>query len=170
MCARISSMDLHPLTHTITTLLEQNKYWFESFTHEEVRTSEEAANVRTGYSLSQGAKALIIKYKRKNGFSDFAMFVLPGDRRFSSTKVKRILLAEDVRFATEEEVSRVTKGVLPGGVPPMGNLFSISVYVDETLTQQEKIIFNAGDRRFSVGMFFKDYLQLVSPMVTCFVS
>ncbi|WKZ29803.1 MAG: YbaK/EbsC family protein [Candidatus Dojkabacteria bacterium] len=163
-------MTLHPLTQTITKLLESNEFWFETFTHAPVKTSEEAAKIRTGYTLSQGAKALIVRFKRKSGVPDFAMFVLPADKRFSSSKVKKILFADDVRFATEEEVSKVTKGVLPGGVPPMGNLFSISVYVDESLGKNEKIIFNAGDRQFSVAMYFKDYLEIVAPIVTSFVS
>ena len=38
-------------------------------------------------------------------------------------------------------------------------------YVDKLLLENEKIIFNAGDRRFSVAMKAKDYQELVHPQV-----
>jgi len=48
----------------IVELLESGGYWFETFEHEPVRTSEEAAGVRTGYSQAQGAKAMIVRVKK----------------------------------------------------------------------------------------------------------
>ena len=59
----------------------------------------------------------------------------------------------------------MTKGVLPGGVPPFGNLFDLEVIVDPKLLENEKIIFNAGDRCFSIAMKSKDYTTLISPTI-----
>jgi len=73
--------------------------------------------------------------------------------------------AKDVRFATEEEVKQIMGGIEPGGVPPFGNLFGLEIIVDETLFLNPKIIFNAGDRRFSVAMKSEDYRKLVKPQV-----
>ncbi|NIA02454.1 MAG: hypothetical protein GWP15_03650 [Nitrospirae bacterium] len=50
----------HPLVNQIVEALKNNECWYETFEHEPVRTSEEAAKIRTGYTLEQGAKALII--------------------------------------------------------------------------------------------------------------
>jgi len=55
-------------------------------------------------------------------------------------------------------------------VPPFGNLFDIEVIVDPQLFENEKIVFNAGDKSFSVGMYSKDYLQLVDPQVVSILS
>lgn len=57
-------MDYHSITKTITDLLTQNNCWFKTFEHEPVRTSEEAAKIRPGYTLKQGAKALIVRVKK----------------------------------------------------------------------------------------------------------
>lgn len=149
-------------------LLKENNCWFETFEHEPVRTSEEAAQVRTGYTLSQGTKALIIRVK-KNGEKLFVMVIVPGDKKFDKGKVKVTLQANDIRFATEEEVSAITEGVLVGGVPPFGNLFGLDVYIDSTVFENEKIIFNAGDRRFSIGMKSDDYKRLVNPIVVSLI-
>ncbi len=157
-------MDYHPVVGRITTLLSERGVWYETFEHEAVRTSEEAAAVRTGYTLTQGAKALIVRVRHKERGKHFAMFVLPGSARFVEAAVREEFGFSDVRFATETEVAELTGGVLPGGVPPFGNLFGLPVYVDESLLVHEKIIFNAGDRSFSVGMLARDFATLVAPV------
>jgi len=48
---------LHPVTGQILQLLQNDGCWYETFSHAPVRTSEEAAATRPGYSLRQGAKA-----------------------------------------------------------------------------------------------------------------
>ncbi len=159
------NMDYHPAVARIQELLTQNGVSFETFEHEAVRTSEEASRVRTGYTLEQGAKALIVRAKEAGKEKRFVMFVMPAHLRLDTAKVKANLGFSDVRFATEAEVGELTSGVLPGGVPPFGNLFDLPVYVDERLSENERIVFNAGDRRFSIGMKSEDYLKLVVPVV-----
>ena len=157
-------MDYHQVVYKIKDLLEKNHCWFETFEHEPVRTSEEAAKIRPGYTLGQGAKAMIIRVK-SNGNRKFAMLVLPGDLRFNNEKVRTALNANDIRFATPEEINEVTGGVQIGGVPPFGNLFNIEVVADPKIFENEKIIFNAGDRRYSIAMRSEDYKKIVNPKI-----
>lgn len=157
-------MDYHPVTTQIVDLLKSNGYWYETFEHEPVRTSEEAAKVRYGYSIEQGAKALIVRIKSKEQ-SEFIMLVMPAQLRLDTKKAKQYLHIKDLRFATEEEVGKVTNGVLVGGVPPFGNIFHIKTIVDPKLFLNEKIVFNAGDRRYSVAMLSQDYKNLVNPII-----
>lgn len=159
-------MKYHPTVSKIIDLLKENNCWFETFEHEAVRTSEQAAKIRTGYSFQQGAKAMIVRVKSK---SKFIMLVYPADKRFDSKKIKQILKTNDLRLATEQEVLEITSGVIPGGVPPFGNLFGLEVYADQSLFDNEKIIFNAGDPRFSVAMNSKDYKTLVNPQIAFLV-
>ena len=155
----------HPVTSKIAELLETNNMWFETFEHEPVRTSEEASKVRDGYTIDQGAKALIVRVKISNANKKFVMLVLPGIARFDVDKVKLLFEAKDIRFATEQEVDEITEGVKPGGVPPFGNLFDLEVIADPSLFENEKIIFNAGDKSFSVGMYSKDYKEIMNPQI-----
>lgn len=152
----------HPVTEKISNLLRENGVWFETFEHEPVRTSEEAAAVRPEYTISQGSKALIVRVK-KDGQKFFVMVVVPGDKKFDAKKLRSNFGLGDLRFATEAEVGEITGGVQPGGVPPFGNIFNLAVYADNAVFQNEKIIFNAGDRAFSIGMLSKDYDAIVSP-------
>ena len=160
----INFMDYHPVAAQIVEILKQNNFWFETFEHDPVRTSEEAAKVRHGYSLEQGAKALIVRVKSR-GQSEFIMLVIPDKRRLDKKKEKQYLQIKDLRFATEEEVGKVTGGVLVGGVPPFGNIFHIKTIVDPKLFLNEKIVFNAGDRRYSVAMLSQDYKNIVNPTI-----
>lgn len=157
-------MDYHPVVNKIKELLTKNNFWFETFEHEPVKTSEEAAKIRQGYTLKQGAKAMIIR--SKNGQErKFVMLVLPGDLRFDNDKVKKILNVKDIRFATPEEINGITEGIQIGGVPPFGNLFNIEVVADPKLFENEKIVFNAGDRSFSISMKSEDYRSLLKPRI-----
>jgi len=159
----------HPVVLQIINLLSEHKIWHETFTHEPVRTSEEAANLRDEYTLKQGAKAILVRAKISNAEKRFVMLVMPGDVRFDSDKVKKLLGAKNLRFATEQEVFGITNGVLPGGVPPFGNLFDLEVFVDPLLLEHEKIIFNAGDRSFSIAIQSEDYVKLVGPKIVTIV-
>jgi Ala-tRNA(Pro) deacylase len=157
--------DYHLITTQITGLLDSNGCWYETFTHEPVHTSEEAARTRPGYTLAQGAKAIILRVKKSKRDRQFVMLVYPADRAFDARKVKTFFEAKDVRFATEDEVGEITGGVQAGGVPPFGNLFGLPVYAAPELFNNEKIVFNAGDRRFSVAMNSADYQRLVQPNI-----
>jgi Ala-tRNA(Pro) deacylase len=153
----------HPVSASIISLLNRDECWHETFQHEPVRTSEEAAAVRPGYTLQQGAKAIIVHVKDKGGADHFAMLVFPADRKFDSKKARGSLAAASLRFASADEVTEVTGGVEIGAVPPFGGLFDLEVTADPTLFANERIVFNAGDRRFSVAMNSADYRRLVCP-------
>jgi Ala-tRNA(Pro) deacylase len=156
----------HPLTKRISDLLTEHHIPFRTFQHTPVRTSEEAAALRPDFTLHQGAKALIVRAKGPDNAPFFVMLVFPADLKFDSKKVKSAIDAKSVSFATEEEVSRITDGVQIGGVPPFGNLFGLPVYVDESLSSNDEIIFNAGDRSFSIAMKTSDYLNVVRPKIS----
>jgi prolyl-tRNA editing enzyme YbaK/EbsC (Cys-tRNA(Pro) deacylase) len=158
-------MDYHSVTRQIQELLSQHDCWYETFEHEAVRTSEEASRTRPGYRLKQGAKAIIVRVKTSDRDKRFLMLVFPADLRFDRRKAKQLLAVKDVRFATAEEVAEVTQGVEVGGVPPFGNVFRLEVVADPKLFENDRIVFNAGDRRFSVAMKSADYRRLVQPQV-----
>lgn len=159
-------MTFHPSVARILELLKTKNAWFETFEHEPVRTSEEAARTRPGYTLHQGAKAIVVRIKRSESEKRFVMLVFPADLRFDNAKVKTLFGAKDLRFASEDEVAQLTNGVQPGAVPPFGNLFGLDVVADPAIFQNAKIVFNAGDRCFSVAMRSADYRSIVNPQVS----
>ena len=79
-------------------LLNSYQIDYRVLQHEPEFTSEEAARVR-GTSLTSGAKALICKVDEQ-----FAMFVLPANRRLVNKQVRQTLRSRRLRFANREEV------------------------------------------------------------------
>lgn len=158
--------DFHPCVNKIKSLIKKAGFWYDYLEHEPVRTSEEAARIRPDkYTISQGAKALIVRIRQYGGNKFFCMLVVPGDVKFNMKKVKKLTGAKDIRFATEKEVSEITDGIKVGGVPPFGNLFDLVLYVDQKVMDNEIIIFNAGDKKASIAINTKDYKSLVNPQV-----
>lgn len=155
----------HPIVKQITDLLTSHSFWFETFIHAPVTTSEEAALTRPGYTLEQGAKALVVKIEKRSKETEFCMLILPAHLKLDSKKARRALDIKSLRFASEEEILTLTHGVQRGAIPPFGNLFGIKVYVDPLLFTNEKIVFNAGDRRFSIAMKSQDFKTLVCPIL-----
>ena len=121
------------------------------------RQSEESAKAR-GEKLSNGGKALLLKVDK-----DFQLFVMPADRRLDSRAVKRELGARRLRFASAEELLELT-GLVPGSVPPFGEpLLPFPLNLDEEITRNERIAFNAGSLEHSFRMKVEDYLALARP-------
>lgn len=158
-------MLFHEVTNQILELLIDNKCWYERFEHAPVRTSEEAAQLRTGYTLNQGAKSMVLQIKKRDTIKEFIMVVLPGDLRMDSAKIKKLLDIKEMRFATEDEILKITDGIQIGGVPPFGILFGLRVIADPKIFNNTKIIFNAGDRCVSLAMLSEDYKKLVNPTI-----
>lgn len=151
----------------IEKLLRKNNIKFKVFEHEPTRTSEDAAKVREKFMnlsreeiLKSGAKAMIVKSKDK-----YYQLVISASKKIDFKKVKNII--GKVRFATEEEVEKITD-CAPGSVPPFGNLFGLEVYVDSYLLERDNIDFNAGELTKSIFMKTKDWIKLVKPIVRDF--
>ena len=140
----------------VESLLSRHGIAFQVLRHEPVYTSEEAARVR-GTPLASGAKALVCK-----GQQSFVMFVVPADRKLDSHAVRRAKGWRKLRFASREEVLKLT-GLAPGSIPPFGSLFGLPTLCDERLGENETINFNAGDHRISVSMRYDDYIRVEQP-------
>jgi Ala-tRNA(Pro) deacylase len=144
--------------YRIILLLQQNDAQFELIEHEPVFTSEQAANIR-GLGLKNGAKSLLLKVE-----DDFIMFVLPGDRKLDTKKLKDLTGAKRIRFATPEEVEEIT-GTKIGAVYPFGAIAEVEMYVDQTLAENEVIAFNPGVHDKSIIMQWSEYEKSVKPQL-----
>ncbi len=153
---------IHPIASRIQEIIEKNHVPYERFEHKPVRTSQEAAAIRPEYTIADGAKALIVHADAPSTKNILIMLVVPGNMRFHKQKIASLGYTH-IHFASEDEVIHITGGVLPGGVPPWGFLFSLRTIVDEHISQKDIIVFNAGDRRVSIAMRAQDYINLVHP-------
>jgi Ala-tRNA(Pro) deacylase len=68
-----------------------------------------------------------------------------------------------VRLATEGEFKSHFPDCEMGAMPPFGNLYTVPTLVDEQLSRDREIVFNAGTHVEAVRMAFADFERLVKP-------
>ena len=139
--------------------LEKNQVSFEVGYHQRVYTAQEIAateHVR-GREL---AKVVMVKADGK-----MVMLVLPASFRVDMEKLKGILKSKKVDKAKEEEFHDLFADCEVGAMPPFGNLYNLDVWVDQVLTEDEDIVFNAGSHVETLKIKYSDYARLVNPKV-----
>lgn len=137
---------------------------FREVHHAPTRTSEESALAR-GEELRIGGKALLIKVD-----AEFRLFVLSADRKLDSAAIRTHFQAKKTRFASPEELLRMT-GLVPGSVPPFGApILPFPLYTDPSVFENERIAFNAGALTDSIIMGIDDYRRLARPEVFSFAA
>ena len=132
-------------TTKITEYLSEKGIDFEKLEHVPVTTSSAASGAR-GSSLSQGAKAIVVKAS-----DDYYHLIVSAAVRLDNKKLRKVLGTRRVRFATSEELLELT-GCLPGSVPPFGNLFGLPVLMDDALLSEEIVYLNCGSHTVSLRM------------------
>ncbi len=151
-----------PILKRLQDYLDQHNVPYQVVGHQEAYTTPEIAHTMhvSGKML---AKVVIVKAGDR-----FVMAVLPSNWRIDFDRLTEVLGAGHVRLATEDEF----KGLFPdcqiGTMPPFGNLYGLEVYVDQSLTEDEEIIFQAGTHFGAVKLRYKDFADLVHPMVAEF--
>ena len=143
----------------IRDLLSSRGIVFREVHHQPTYTSEQSAAAR-GEDIAIGGKAMVIKLD-----DAFRLFVLSAARSVDSGAIRKHLGARRSRFATPEELLRLT-GLVPGSVPPFGRpILELDLYADEAMLQNDRIAFNAGSLTDSIIMGMPDYLTVAQPAV-----
>jgi Ala-tRNA(Pro) deacylase len=135
---------------------------YEHHVHGTVYTAQEVAE-QERVAGAMVAKTVVVKTG-----DDYAMAVLPGSGKVDLATLKRSLGVRELRLATEPEF----KGLFPdsdvGAMPPFGNLYGLPVYVEESLTRDPEIVFNAGTHQDTIRMKYQDFERLVQPKIYSF--
>jgi Ala-tRNA(Pro) deacylase len=152
------------IVEAIRERLNREAVVFREVHHAPTRTSEESALAR-GEELRIGGKALLIKVD-----ADFRLFVLSADRKVDSAAIRTHFRAKKTRFASSEELLRMT-GLVPGSVPPFGApILPFPLYTDPSVFENQRIAFNAGSLTDSIIMGIDDYRRLANPEVFSFAA
>lgn len=136
---------------------------YEVTSHPEVYTAQEVAAVEHVPGMFV-AKVVIAAIDGK-----MTALVLPAPHRVDIPKLKAALGAKEVRLAREEEFRALFPDCEVGAMPPFANLYDVPVVVDRAMTEDPRIVFNAGTHRETMTVPFGDFQRLVQPAVAAFV-
>ena len=115
------------------------------------RTAKDAA---TSLKCEVGAIVKSLLFKADD---TFLICLVPGDKRCSLNKLKKILNKKDVRLANADEVKANT-GFSIGGVAPIAHLKKLNIFIDQSLGKFESVFAAAGHPN---SIFKIKYNQLV---------
>ena len=98
------------------------------------------------------AKTVMVKIDDK-----MAMAVLPASYKVNFDLLKKAAGAHKVELANEQEFRDMFPESEVGAMPPFGNLYGMEVFVDESLSQDDEIAFNAGSHTELIKLAYKDF-------------
>jgi len=96
--------------------------------------------------------------------------VVPADREVDLERLADLAGAQDVRLADEAELRWLYPDCEVGAMPPFGPLYRQALYVDESLTEDDQIVFNAGTHADAICMPYDEYDALARPIVGRFAA
>jgi nondiscriminating aspartyl-tRNA synthetase len=113
--------------------------------------------------MEDGVKSIIVRGKRSGKNYQFN---LPSHRKLDMKAVAS-LVGERCEFE-DEGVIRERYGLLPGAVPPFGDVLGIWSYVDEAVLARTVSAFNCGLRTESVVMERQALLSVIEVKIARF--
>jgi Ala-tRNA(Pro) deacylase len=148
-----------PILTKLREYLDSNHVKYEVVSHRQAFTAQEVAAAEhiPGKEL---AKVVMLRSGK-----EFLMAVVPAPYRVDLKRAQAVLGKPEVKLATEEEFVVLFPQCEPGAMPPFGNLYNLPVYVDELLTKDDSIVFNAGSHTHTVRMKYADFARIVQPNV-----
>lgn len=139
--------------------LDTNRVKYVTIVHSPAMTAQEiAASAHIpGKDL---AKTVMVKVDGR-----MAMVVLPASRRVDFDLLKQAASAKEAQLASEQEFRDKFPGCEVGAMPPFGNLYGMEVYVDQALSANKEIAFNAGSHTELIRLVYGDFERLVKPKI-----
>lgn len=139
--------------------LDEAKVRYLTISHSSAFTSQEVA--ASAHVLGREfAKTVMIKID-----GEMAMAILPASYQIDFDSLREIFRTKNVTLATEPEFRDRFPDCELGAMPPFGNLYGMSVFVAESLTQNKEIAFNAGSHTELIRLSYADYKRLVNPQI-----
>lgn len=147
---------------TLTNFLDDNKVKYVTIRHSIAYTTQQIAE-SAHIPGDEMAKTVMVKLDGR-----LAMAVLRGTDKVDVDLLRGAAGAKDAELAGEVQFQGKFPGVELGAMPPFGNLYDMPVYVDEGLTRDERIAFNAGSHSELIQLNYADFERLVKPTVANF--
>ena len=142
----------------VTKFLEEIKY--EPVRHRTVYTAhDKAATLKVSQKIV--GKTLILNLDKVP-----AIVLIPANKDLDKNKLKKASKAKKIDFVSERVMKNKLKGTKPGAVPPLGDLWKISTFIDASLLRAPKIFINSGDHNWSLKISPAAFKKLIPGLIS----
>ena len=149
---------------TLTKYLDENKVKYVTIRHSIAYTAQQVAE-SAHIPGNEMAKTVMVKLDDR-----MAMAVLRAPDKVDLDLLRGAAGAGQIEFASEEQFQGLFPSVDVGAMPPFGNLYDMPVYVEESVSRDAQIAFNAGSHSELIQLAYDDYARLVKPRVANFAQ
>lgn len=142
--------------------LDQNQVGYDVVQHDPAFTAQQLA-ARLHVPGREFVKVVVVKL---NG--TYALAVLPAPLRINFKALAQGAGAKKCSLASETEFQQLFPDCELGAMPPFGNLYNLPTYVDQDLSAEETIVFNAGTHAEAIRLRYSDFTRLARPRLVRF--
>ena len=147
---------------TLTKFLDDNKVKYVTIRHSIAYTAQQIAE-SAHIPGNEMAKTVMVRLDDR-----MAMAVLRAPDKVDLDLLRGVAGASKAELASEVQFQGLFPSVELGAMPPFGNLYDMPVYVEESLSRDEHIAFNAGSHSELIQLAYSDFARLVEPDVASF--
>ena len=104
------------------------------------------------------AKTVLVR--TANGY---ILTVLPATHRVDLDRLEHDLHERNLDLASEAEMERIFPDCERGAMPPFGSLYDVPTLVDESLAEDEEIVFEGQDHEQAIRMRYRDFEAVERP-------
>jgi Ala-tRNA(Pro) deacylase len=148
----------------LSDFLDSHNVKYVTISHSLAYTAQEIA-ASAHIAGKELAKTVMVKIDDK-----MAMAVLPASYKINFDLLKKAAGASKVELANEQEFRDMFPELEVGAMPPFGNLYGIEIFVDESLSEDDEIAFNAGSHTALMKLAYEDFERLAKPKTVQFAA
>jgi len=150
------------LAKRLKEFLDSHKVKYVTLTHSTAYTAQEIASL-VQIRGEEFAKTVIVRID-----GAMVMAVLPASYHVDLPLLKAAAQGKKIALASEIDFRDRFPECETGAMPPFGQLYGMPVFVDESLTRDKEIAFNAGTHHELIRLSYEDFARLVQPKVAKF--
>jgi len=143
----------------LESYLEETGIWHRFIEKSETVHTADASKA-TGIDLHRITKNLVSKTRK----GEYALLVVPGDRRVDLKAAAKVLNTKNVRLMPFSEAKAIS-GYPPGGTPTIGHNSPMKVVLDEELAGLETFYCGGGTRERLLELRFDEVKSLTDAIV-----
>lgn len=131
------------------------------------RETFDAQHLAQTLHVSGKVVAKTVLLKADHGFN-YYVAVLPANKRVDFAKLSHYLCGCHLELAKESEVAKHCSDCEVGVLPPFGSQYGLHTVLDESLLEDEEIIFEGNSHREAIRMKLAEFRAIEQPLVCKF--
>jgi Ala-tRNA(Pro) deacylase len=135
---------------------------YEVHTHRTAMTAAELA-VADHVPPSEVAKTVVLRSGDR-----FLIAVLPATRQLDLERLRALADDPELGLAKEAELGDLFPTCELGAIPPIGDLWGLPVWVDDSLGREAETVFSGGTHHDAVHIAYRDFVRIAKPVFGAF--